>query len=706
MTSVVQQRWATRELVGDKQHVQIVRVRPGYMNRYYGDSKRIDDGSTPFNGSPIYPPLIWKGQNHSPFQGFWNAAGPWVTLPNVESTKWTRSFDIQTGGMKGTSTLTTVMDNIAFPEESGIGGLYHTIVRGYYSPQRGYTAPGRPNVWPHDTPNEWQDVLDSGYQIELWEGYGSGSDVTLLAELDPTTNSYAPASGALDRTWTGIVTDLEGESHPDMLTITAQDFGIFLTDQRLVGSNKPNECRSPITFADRRQTQGEKKLSGPYHISSGSVSEDGVWTSENQESASTQWIEMDLPAGYYEDFFVAPTFPMNMYVSLHMGPGGGTMDRAHPLPAGWVELTGPTAGTAPDGTPYMFEIQNPSSQRYYLGHGFDVTAGSKLRLTFTPYGVLRGFNAYRFGTDPAAAPGAGVSNAKGWILVDDAAEIVRILLIWAGFKEWVVEDFTWSLYKPLIYGEDKFFMDVIVEMLQQGSFIFYMGPPSNDDRSLGRPHFEHLHALDAPSPVLEVRDTDMVEALDVKTDLSNLPWVMRYRGVINKSGVTFGQDLTKRVEATYYPPWTELGYTPVYGDSYVSVTPRRRIAGIHRHFTETMSLTLTVALTTPEECLFACVLAAIQYGLNMQQGQFQIPGLSRLNLNDTVSVMDEALATNQRMWVTSIESDHVNGGADNPGHWTMTISGSMLDNEDMAAITRDYRNALKMAREKRGSWSG
>ena len=736
MTTVVQQRWATRQLVGDKQHAQVVRVRPGHMTRGYLDTRRIDDLGPDGLGSPIFPPLIWQGQNHHCWKGEWVPTGPWVTLPSVQSTKWSRSFDVQTGGQQGTSTLTVVMDNIAFPEASGITGLYHTIARGYYSPLRGNTPHGRTNPWPHDTANAWENVLDAGYQIELWEGYGSGSDIQLRTSLYYTgvgttgMQTYAPPSGALDRTWTGIVIDCELESHPDQITITAQDFGIFLTDERLLGGNKALEIRSPVTFADRRTVQGEDTITGPYHVSSGVINQDGAWVNAG---SGTQWIELDLPAGTYSDFYVAPASSgQTMYVSLKMGSQTGALDRAHPLPANqWVDLNAPalvsvigaspSAGTTPgSGIPYMFSVQNlPESpaRRWYLGHTMDINGtGGKLRLTFTGGGDLTHLYAYHYHSDPATQPGLGVT-AKGWILVDDAAEVVRMLLIWAGFAEWNVEDFLWSLYKPMLYGEDKFFMDVINDMLQQGAFIFYMAPPSNDDRSLGSPHFEHMHAIDAQAatPVLEVRDTDMVEALTVKTDLSNLPYFLRYRGTFANNGVTAGQDLSKRIEAIYYPPWSgAYNQTPIGGISFgavgnlgaYGVEPplTERIAGIHRHFTETMALTLPVALTTTDECLFAGILAAINYALNMRTGQFQIPGLSRLKLNDTISIVEESTATNSRMWVTGIESEHVNGGADTQGHWTMTISGSMVDNPDMYVLIFDHNWTWKQVQAHRGGW--
>jgi len=246
-----------------------------------------------------------------------------------------------------------------------------------------------------------------------------------------------------------------------------------------------------------------------------------------------------------------------------------------------------------------------------------------------------------------------------------------------------------------------------------------MGPPSNDDRSIGKPHFEHIHAVDNSSqPVLEVRDTNMLEALDMKVDLSNLPIRLRYRGIISKGGTLdpSSGDLSKRIEAVYFPPWSGQYYVPIGGDEFGSVggavefgwpAPMvRRTAGISRWFTETMSSTMITALSSWDECLYACILAAMQYALNMRIGQFQMPGISKLKLNDLISVVEEATAINSRLWITDVESEHVNGGADDQGHWTMTVTGSMIDFDDMAALIFDLNWAWQAAQRNRSAWSG
>jgi hypothetical protein len=531
-------RWRSAKLVGAQKHALVVRVRRGYMTRGYLGTRRIDDGSTPFNGSPIYPPLIHDGQNINCWKGQWKPTTPWMTLPNVVSANWTRGFDDATSGASTGSTLTVVMDDVAFLDTEGPAGLYHLIQRGSYSPMRGETPfPSRPKLW-SETP--WSSKLNGGVQIEVWEGYGTGAEVVPLDEPNPETMSCAPPGGALVRTWTGIVDNCEIDSHPDQITVTARDFSIFLTDQHLLAYNKALELRPPITFADKTWAWTVEPRVSPYH----------------------------------------------------------------------------------------------------------------------------------------------------WILVDDAAEVVLMVLIWAGFQEFNVQHFGWSLVSPMHFAETDFLMDIIKEILAQGNFIFYMSPPSNDDRSIGIPRFEYQTVTTPAKPgMLEFRDTDMTEAMQVKWDLTNLPQILRYRGEINDtaSGHTLGTDTVKRYMGVYWPPWSGQ-----VGAGYVD-NNTSRVAGIIRQFTQTLGVTSTQGLKSDIECYFACILAAMQYGLQMCTAQFQIAGLPAFDLNMQVSVVDEGSGVNSRMWVASIESDHQMGPN---GEWHMSIGGALIDTTDFHRLVTDYNNTI------------
>lgn len=704
------------------------------MIRNYHTRYRIDTGEL------IFPPLIFKGQNHNCWQGVWTPLGPWVELPEVESADAQWNFDAN--GV-GTSNNTVVMDNIAFEEQAGVGGLYHVIARGYFAPERGKSVTGRPRLW---AANTWKNALNGGYQIETWEGYDIEENISLLDEPDPVTHTCY-VSGAIQRTWTGIVEDCELDSHPDKITLTARDFGVLFTDQRVMGGTKDVAIQSPITFADRKRTQGEGKVNAPLFASSGRPQAGGAWTSAPQDSPDdVAWVEIGLPAGYYEDFFVAPEWDdMDCYVSVWANGGHCLIDRITPLADGWVDLG---HGATPDGKPWLRWLQGlPAypAQRWQLLHGLTLGDGSKIRFTFTKlasganptpggggntqavkfYAGTRSVCAYVFGQVAKNFPGSGgdPQYAKHWILVEDAADVVRMLCIWAGFQEWLVYTFGWSLLYPLRYNTDKFFADIINETLQQGDFSFYLAPPSNDDRSLGVPVFMPAANLTslylgtgygrwAQQRMLELRDTDMTEAIQVKWDLSNLPFVIRFRGAIDSKGVTLFQDTSKRHMATYWPPWSPIDYVPIS----LNVTNRPpgqiiepaaahvdRVAGVMRMFSQTEGDTTRLGLTSNVECLFGCVLAAMQYAKGMCVVQIQIPGLPGLELNQMLSAIEEATGFNSRVAILSIDSKHTLGPQ---GSWHMTITGIVLDTEDMATLVKDYTNAWLMARGEKAADSG
>lgn len=776
--TTLRDRWTTGKLVGDKQHVLVVRIRTGHMARGYGESMRID------TGHPIIPPQIFKGVNHAPWTATWTPTSPWRTLPNIQSAKHGRSF-----AQKGSSTLTVLMDNVHFTEQTGAGGLYHLIERGYFSPMRGNDLVGRGLLW-GDT--GWTDFLTGGCQIEVWEGYGTGADVVPLAVPDPVTHSCAP-SDAIKRTWTGLIEDVDMESHPDHITITARDFGILFTDQRLQGDNKARECVAPITFADRKKVLGEDEIpplpfntayrdllpqvqswgpqptdlpvffaydatddGGILVIESGPSSYGQPHLSDSHDSADDfWWVEMTI-TGYMDEFMCNPKFEgMEAWVCVYMGNDTGTVD-GEAAPTGWVDLG---LGSAPDGTPFVrhwgqmpvgqgkqiwqfgrllylpgvsdvtytpHHFNNKSRVRVYFSklaqlgeqdiyHTTWGTGGSNFTTTPTMIRPAGKFYAWAdigmlpYGTDPSkptigtyttlwAGPDtnpltSGLVNADYWILVRDAAEIVEMLTIWAGFKEWIIEPFGWTIQMPMQYGEDKFFVDVIDDVLAQGNFVFFMGPPTNDDRSIGVPHLEYQRTLFAPPPgLLEVRDENLLEAAEVRWSLGDLPEVIRYRGNPVDDGRTYEQDLVPAYAATYYPPWSaRIDDSVPFGAGEPGTV--HRTAGVVRHFIQSVGAGVVIGLNSNEECLFACILAAIQYALAMCTGRVQIPGLPEFLLNNQVSVIDQGVGVNSRLWLASIESTHTLGPN---GKWEMVLSGSYIDIEDYDVLRYDYGLAYSL----------
>jgi hypothetical protein len=693
--ALLKQRWRSGQLVGDAAHACLVRIRQGWVNHFHETTVMLDTSPD----APTYWPTIRNGDNNRLWQGQWIVTGDWITLPNIQSASWSRDLS-DNGG----SVLTVTMDNVAFRDATGAGGAYHTIDRGYYSPTRGAPVTGRSARW---AATEWTDVLNAGYQIELWEGYGVGADVTPVRVGDHWS---APAA---TKTWVGWLDEVDLESHPDHVTLTCRDGSILLTDQRLMGQNKAAEIRAPVTFADRRRTLGETRQSGRALSSAGGTTTTdarlGVqWLSDVYTTpTAAPWVEIRLPAGHYEDFYADFTFDgETFYASINAQGGNSTMDQTTSLPDGWVDLG---LGSVPgSGIPYIFRHANTwtdPSRRWSLGgHSFYLGDGSTLRLTFTSLVVnpdtgryqagVNAFYAFRFGTNPLAAAGV---EAKGWVLVEDAADVIRMILLWAGFHEFHVQDFGWTLEAPMTFGQDAFLIDVITAILAQGNYLFFIDAPTDHDMSLGVPVFRAQTATDPPpGGMLTIQDTQLAEALSVKWDKSNLPYVMRFRGAADDQGTTSPVlgDLARRFTGTYWPPWSGHDYTNLQGGGFRGDYPLERLGGVRRQFSQT-----DPGLKSVAECLFACILTAIQYALQAVTGTFQAPGLPGVTLNQQVSIVDEGTGTNSRLWVASVQSDHTLGPS---GAWHMTVGGAMVDTEDMNLIALDYRYTYRRYVAARG----
>jgi hypothetical protein len=236
----------------------------------------------------------------------------------------------------------------------------------------------------------------------------------------------------------------------------------------------------------------------------------------------------------------------------------------------------------------------------------------------------------------------------------------------------------------MVFAQDSFLIDVINQILSQGNYCFFLDAPTDHDLSIGVPVFRPQSATSPPREgMVTIRDTQLLEALAPTWDLSNLPYVMRFRGAVSPAGKALFADLTLRVMGTYWPPWSGHDTSNLQGRDFKGGYPLGRVAGVRRQFSETDE-----TLSTVTDCLFACILAAIQYALQAVTANVQAPCLPGVSLDDQIAVRDEGTGTSTRLWVASIESDHTLGP---DGAWHMTIGSSVLDTEDMQLISEDYR---------------
>lgn len=192
-------RWLTGQFVGPYKPYMLVRVRKGYFQRRYDSAG--DWGAT------------------------WTPTTAWKTLPNVADCTLDQSFD-----QNGLTVCTLNIANVYHYDR----GTYTTFERGWFSPFRSYVGSGRPGpVDPDGTPrlpNEWDRVLNTAAQIDVWQGYGADLPV---------------------RVFTGLVDSARGGSRPDTMRVTGRCFGQLLTDAHTFGWNIEPKIRDRLTFVPR-----------------------------------------------------------------------------------------------------------------------------------------------------------------------------------------------------------------------------------------------------------------------------------------------------------------------------------------------------------------------------------------------------------------------------------------------------------------------
>lgn len=650
------ERWRSKDHVGIAKPTLEVTVTRGVMDRDYQKFEFLDGKTEKFM-------TIVNGNNVTPWQAFWRPTGDPIPIPNVLNVKWQKLLESSKKSTGATATIE--IENVIMKQITGAGGIYHAMKTGYLSPWLGSRLLGRLKLFEK---NEWFERLIEGMKIDIFEGYGDQKS----------------------HTFTGLIETVDLETFPYRITVTARDFSILFTDQRIMEWNKPPECRAPITVADRQRTYGIKPVGYGPKASSVAVgrkpervvekenTEDWV-SSASPEAKSTQWIEVKIPAGYYEEVYLdLPYKHQKIYMSIFAEPG--SYYNGEPV-VGWV--SGP--GKTPDGTNYVNKWSGTSSGGIMrsMGAGLEATAGSLVRITFTNLSKRSEWgNTYRAGCTRLAPmlfghnsqhplngePGV---NADKWILIDDFADIAKTVFMWCGLKEWAVESLGYSLVYPMKWDMSKFFAELLENLCEQANWVFYMGAPSTSSETIGVPVFERNKATDAPPAegMLEIRDEDMLESVQPALELANLPYFIYVRGNVDQKGLVWDEELVKRYEAVYFPPWAGAG---------PDIEEAGRVAGVRRH-----SYTVDANFESDLECEFGAVLIAIQYALEAYGAKIQIAGYPGIDLNEQISIISESTGINSRLWTTLVESEHTTG---EKAAWKMTVGGSLIDNEDLQLI--------------------
>lgn len=665
--------WASREYIGDKRPWQKVSVRRGHFVHEY-DS---------WAGDPIGALVSADDHRDDPWQATWVADTSWVEIPGISQVE----FQKRVGSENGIKSATITIENILKTEVNGtvdsVATLFHSIERGALSPFRGFAADGRPESVEE---NSWFKVLARKSQIRVEQGWGEGTAV---------------------KTFTGLIDKTDMTAAPDRLVVTVRDFGgPTLTEQRFFGNVKDPQIPQPVTFidalgADDIHPRGHDALASSdtgSHTAGKVVDTDSstYWQSGLRGStAAIEWIEIKVPQGRYASFYLWPKWAgMDVKLSIYVMPradGRACQWNGATIPSNaWLDLTGSGIGGTTEGIPYIAAYTGLPAEGHYHELGppvvppqpneIKVGAESKFRLHFTNLHSLGGGDFSAGVTRYVAMERTRKPDAlrRHWILVDDVSDVVRLVLRWAGFKEWEVENTGVRLKQKLTMGAGDFLIDAIAKVQESVGFVFFIKDPTSADLSIGVPVFRNpsvrtgvaaeLTLSDASVVPFAVTDQDLLLSLQVAWDEEPLAYIIRVRGKEDKDdgAVLIGYGTgTRRIWYTYKPPWTFEG-------------AGGRLAGIYKHVVHTDN-----NYRTTQDCQLGCLLIALAEALESCKGAIEIPGHAGADLDQMVDLIDVSTGMNTRMWISGMTTTMHSGRTSS---WKMTLEGSMVDTPDVVAV--------------------
>lgn len=434
------------------------------------------------------------------------------------------------------------------------------------------------------------------------------------------------------------------------------------------------------------------------------------WLSTDRGHADlTEWIEIHVPKGRYESIKLGLEYAdMDLYIGVYARSDGLKGKKCkfngYEIPDGWfdgtfidVAMSGLSIVTVPGnngGWPSFRQLPNQDksttgSEKFRfatdtMAGRFDLGENSVIRVGFRNLyqinsGVFRAgaftLKAYtRTGVEQPSDTGT-----KKVIAVEDLSDVVKVVLRWAGFKEWVIEPVgaTISKGKKVSFNRADSLMDVIRKVQDACGYVFYINPPTSDDRSIGVPVFASNASI-ALGASLEIRSDGLMKNVQAKMTDEPLQYIIRVRGAESaKDGKMLGAQKEKRLMAIYRPPWS--GHSG-------------RLGGLIKHAVHSEP-----KLTTEDDCMVMAMLIALQEALVASAAEVELPGNPLVTLNDQVTLLDTGSKLNTRLYVARRTSAWT--GGEQPGYAT-TLGGALVDTPDVAGVVADLRAQLtKMGRD-------
>lgn len=438
------------------------------------------------------------------------------------------------------------------------------------------------------------------------------------------------------------------------------------------------------------------------------------WVSENRhDNDLTEWVSIRVPQGVYDSFRIEVFHPnYEMYVGVYARPltkraagkvkpgeavrydyapckvDGVEMAMDYQVGEGaWVNLTGqgiggvvpgelPPAGNG--GWPYFMKVDSvrlPASkaETYSLGHKLELGNNSVLRIGFRNlHKVDERHDDYRASvrtlkaltTTGVTQPTKKKGPAK--IIVGDVADVVRVALRWAGFKEWEIENVGTSVSGEWTFNRSNTLMDIVQKCCEASGYVFFIDRPSAWESSIGVPIFREARALKTIPNVPIVRDTNLLTGIQAHITEEPLSHLIRIRGNANKKGVKYGADHTKRLMSEYRPPWARSG----------------RLAHILKHFIHTDD-----RLKDQQSVDVFARLVAIREAMQAGTATIEVPGTPQFGLDDHIALVDVGTGFNTRLYVAT-RTTVFHRGVDSTTFKT-TLGGSLLDTPDFAGALAD-----------------